>query len=427
MLKFKKYHIILLFIIILFSAKNIFAQKNILQETVFKDNIYTLMIHPEDAPLSYPIINLNGNDKIKLSFDDLDSHKKLKDYQYTIIHCNSDWTNSELFFSDYIDGFEENDITEYDQSFNTFCDYIHYKTVFPNDDLKFLLSGNYIVRVYEDYNTDDVVLQARFVVVEQQIAINSWVKTPTRANLKFTSQEIDFSLFTQNANISNPMRDINVTVTQNNRWDNAIYNLKPRFIKNNELSFDYDFENVFLGGNEFRYFDAKDVKFAAERTQNIEYKAPFYHFYLILDEILNYQKYSYNADLNGKRFIKNDRGFNDENESDYLWVHFRLKSEFEYPNDVYIFGGLTNWNCTEKAKMTFNKDKHQYECAMFLKQGYYNYQFAILDKNTGKINTTDLEGSHFDTENDYIIYVYLRDQSLNCDRLIGVNINKNEK
>ncbi len=413
----KKLH--LFFIMFLINIQ-VFAQEEVLQEAVFKDNIYTLMLHPENAPLSYPIINLNGNEKLKLSFDDLEKDKKIKDYQYTIIHCNADWTMSDLFYNDYIDGFEENDIIEYDQSFNTFCDYIHYKTIFPNDDLEFLVSGNYIVKVYEDYDIDDVVLQARFVVVEQQIAITSIMKTATRADLKFTSQEIDFSLFTQNSNISNPLRDINVTITQNNRWDNAIYNLRPRFIKNNELSFDYDFENVFLGGNEFRYFDAKDMKFAAERTQNIEYKAPFYHFYLINDEILNYRKYTYNADLNGKIFIKNDRGFNSENESDYLWVHFTLKSEFEYPNDVYIFGGLTNWACTEKAKMFFNEDKQQYECELFVKQGYYNYQFAILNSNSGEITTTELEGSHFDTENDYIIYVYLRDQSLNYDKLIGV-------
>ncbi len=420
---YNKYSIITILFIFSLNINVVFSQYEVLQDSVYKDNIYTLMLHPAGSPLSYPIINLKSNEVIKLSFDDLNIDNEITDYQYTIIHCNSDWTQSDLFFYDYIDGFIENDIEEYDQSFNTFCNYIHFSTTFPNNDLEFLTTGNYIVRVYKGYDIDNIVLQARFVIVDQQIDIEAYVKTPTKTHLKTTSQEVDFSLLTKNFNISNPLRDIKVTITQNNRWDNAIYDLKPRFIQNNKLSFDYDLENVFFGGNEFRHFDAKDVRFAAERTLYIDYEAPYYHFYLVPDEIISQRIYTFNHDINGKRFIKNDRGFDSQNESDYIWVHFTLKSEFQFPTgDIYVFGGLTNWACTEKAKMVYNKEKQQYEGKMFLKQGYYNYQYAILDSYTNEIQTIKLENSYFATENDYIIYIYYREQNLYYDKIIGYKI-----
>lgn len=410
--------------IVIISFQVGFAQKEVMQQLVFKEYIHTLQIHLKNSPLSYPIINLGSNKKIELSFDDLESDQKIKDYQYTIVHCNADWTPSDLFFTDYIDGFEENYIEDYAQSFNTFCDFVHYKTVFPNDDLKFLISGNYIIKIYEDYDEEDLVLQARFVVVEQEITIDALLKTPTRANLKLTSQEIDFSLYSDNFQITNPLRDVSVTITQNNRWDNAIFGLKPRFIKGSELSFDYDFENVFLGGNEFRYFDTKDVKFAADRTDSIDFKRPYYHFYLIEDEVNERKKYVFNQDLNGKRFIKNDRAFEQQTESDYVWVHFALNTGYSFSTDkkIYVFGAFSNWQMEEKNKMAYNNEKKRYEASIFLKQGYYNYQYVAVNQNDPqkKAQTRQTEGSHFETENDYIIYVYFRDQSLNYDKLIGV-------
>ena len=413
--------ILILFIIVL--QTNAFSQYKIYKDSIYKNNIKTVLLHPENSPLSYPIINLSSNEILKLSFDDLNHDSKTQDYQYTIIHCDANWQESDLYFDDYIDGFYENYINDYQQSFNTQCDYVHYEILFPSDDITFLMSGNYIVKVYKDYEQDSIIFTHGFSVVEQKVEITAKAKPPTRGIFRETSHEIDFAIKTQNYEIKNPMQYLKVVVTQNNRRDNAICNLKPRFLNVNEISYDYDFENVMSAGNEFRYFDAKNVKFAADRTSKIEYHAPFNHFYLIDDEFNKQNSYSFHQDLNGKRFIKNDKGFESELEADYVYIHFTLKSEYENPEGgIYVSGAFTNWNCKPENKMTYNKAKKQYEAEILVKQGYYNYQYILLPNNSTKPNVTAVSGSYFNTENDYVIYVYYTDQNLQYDRLISIKI-----
>ena len=100
---------------------------------IYKDNIKTAILHKEGWQLSSPVIELNSNEKIKLSFDDLDADSK--NYYYTIIHCNANWEPSDIRDSEYIEGFIENQITDYKFSFNTMQNYTHYNLIIPNEDL----------------------------------------------------------------------------------------------------------------------------------------------------------------------------------------------------------------------------------------------------------------------------------------------------
>lgn len=389
----------------------------------YTDSIKTIQLHKKGWELGYPIMNIESNDKMQLSFDDLDQLEDTKTYTYTFIHCNANWKPSTLMPNEYIEGFTENEITNYEFSFNTSFDYTHYSLIFPNENVKLTKTGNYIIFVYRNYDKSKPVLTRRFCVAKQKIGIEPVIKKATVFDKSKYCQEIDFTLNTKGLNINDPMGEIKVVLTMNNRWDNAITDLKPLFIKDNEIIYDYDTKNVFYAGSEYRNFDIKSVRYQSQYINNIEYKAPFYHVQLVKNEKRRFKIYFSDKDLNGKYYIEVQEGEDKNTEADYVYVYFRLA----YPEplvtaNLYVFGALSDWQFNKKNQLRYNYEKKEYQLRMLLKQGYYNYIYAYVEDGSTVADNQFIEGSHFETENDYVIYVYYRDMSSRYDKLYGFEI-----
>ncbi|MFI5218266.1 MAG: DUF5103 domain-containing protein [Bacteroidia bacterium] len=385
---------------------------------IYNNNIKTVVLERSDAPLTDPVIEKNTTDRLILTFDDLGSD--LKNYSYTFIHCNSDWTPSNIITSQYLPGFFDDRILDYDYSFNTKQTYTHYSLVFPNQNLNPVLSGNYILKVFETDYPDSVIITRRWMIFEDKVQIDARVKRATIIADRYTKQEIDFSIFHPLLEIQNPFNDIKVVLTQNGRWDNAITNLKPLYLKDKLLDYNYDEENVFNGGNEFRTFDIRPLKFQTQYIKGIIEDSTGYHVY-VADELSRaFLVYAIWDDINGKflNVIYEDR--ESDTEADYATVHFKLKMpDPVYKGTPYIFGGLTDWRILKEAKLKYNYDNLSYETSLYLKQGYYNYEYVVLNDGTSDIDETLIEGNHFETENDYAIFVYHRPIGGRYDQLVG--------
>ncbi|MEC8853476.1 MAG: DUF5103 domain-containing protein, partial [Bacteroidota bacterium] len=254
----------------------------------FNKQIKTVLCHKIEEELSLPIINLNSEDKLLVSFDDLDAD--IKDYYYTIIHCNSDWTASDLMTSEYISGFTDEPITNYEFSFNTIQKYTHYQFEFPTIDIKPILSGNYVFKIYEEGGK--TMAYKRFMVLDTKLNIEANVRRATLAEDRNTKHEIDFTIKHPNLVVADPFADIKVHIKQNNREDNAITNLTPLFVKNDELIYDYDDDNTFWGNNEFRHFDFKSLRYQSERIKSIDFDSTNNHVYLFNDIKRSFDRYS---------------------------------------------------------------------------------------------------------------------------------------
>lgn len=389
---------------------------------IYKEGITTVMAHRDGWELSYPIIYLeNTNDKIRFSFDKIGTTSG--NYQYTIIHCDAEWQPSDLMFSEYAEGFEENELRDYKTSLNTLYDYLHYSFTIPNDDIKPIISGNYLLKIYQDYDIEDVVLTRRFCIVENKVKISANVRRATKVKYMYTHQEVDFEINTEKYSIDDPAENLKISILKNNCSNNAIYNLTPRYIEGDILKYDYEEENIFMAGNEFRHLDLKDKDFQSDRIKNIYYQAPYYHVLAYPDFPKAVNSYTLNPDLNGKFLVKRDRSDNNHIEADYFFVHFTLPMEAPVANgDVYVSGQLTDWRFYQKNKMEYNYEMHAYELSIPLKQGYYNYNYVVLSDTTNLIDDTLIDGSHYQTENDYVIYVYYRPMGENYDKLIGFKI-----
>jgi hypothetical protein len=390
------------------------------QNYVYKDHIRTVEMYREGWKLSPPVINLNSNQKLILSFDDLNAD--VKNYHYTIIHCNAMWEPSELGKPEYIRGFYEDEITDYAFSFNTIAPYTNYMLVYPTGYLQHTRAGNYILKVFTDEEADsNVVLTRRFMVTSQKVSISGKVVPPVNIDRRSTHQQLAFTINTGNYYISDPERDLKVMILQNWRYDNAAYNVPPRQISGNKLEYNFMEQLIFEGGNEFRAFDTKDLRYQSEQVALIDYRHDGHHIYLHPAKRRTFSQFVRDDDLNGRFFIEKTDAASSETEADYAWVHFTLPYPHPMVNgNMYIMGALTGWQFTDEARLNYDYENRLYEATLFLKQGYYNYLYGFLEDGVEAADVSLVEGSHWDTENEYIILVYYREPGTYYDQLIGI-------
>jgi len=415
---------IFLYALTFFISLNLFAQEDYFDslsirynDFIYQSSIHTPQIHKLGNELSYPFIQLNSNDTIMVQFDDFD--EEIQDYYFTVIHCDKNWNPSPLSYNEYVDGFDDVPVKDHSFSFNTLQSYIHYSLTIPNENLHLKISGNYLVLIHKNDRTKPV-LTLRFFVYEPYTQITATAHQATLTEYRKTHQEVDFSIKT-GFPCNNPFAEISVIISQNFRFDNAISDLQPQFVKDDELLYNYEEGNLFEGGSEFRWVDAKSIRFQAERIQAIEFQRPLYHYYMYPDEKRTFKVYFQWQDINGKFLVKNSMGRDSRIESDYVYVHFFLPYEAPLADgNFYVAGNFNRWQYNNHNRMTYNYDKKQYELTLLLKQGFYDYAYAYLTDKSTKADFGFIEGNHYETENDYYIFIYWRNNSFRYDRLVGV-------
>jgi len=407
--------------ILLLCLVTVIIPGSIRSQGIPEGEIKSVKLHREEWNLSYPVISLGSDEKLVLHFDLLGDN--IETYYYTFVHCDKDWNPSTIFESEYLEGFAENQVQDYDMSFNTTVNYIHYSVSFPNEDVSFKLSGNYIIKVYPFGRPGEAVITERFMVSEDDAVINARSMRSQLTGYYLTGQQIDFSVDHSALQVQDPYNTIYSTVLQNGRWDNARMNLKPDFTGNNKLDYSgLSSVNIFPGGNEYRYFDIRSLRYQTEFIRKTEKINTYYHVLLREADNRVARGYFYHRDFNGKYYIAHQEGIDPDVDADYAYVHFTLPSAFPVNGDVFVFGELTGMAFNESNRMKYNSNENIYECMLLLKQGWYNYMFAVRDDSDRDPVFSEFEGNYYETENDYIILSYYRDRNGRYDRLIGHHI-----
>lgn len=281
---------------------NLSAQNSqVFSDEVFADYIRSVKFHVEGIPLSAPLIDLNSNTRLVLTFDDLQGDGK--DYKYSIHHCNADWTPSNLAEMEYLVSFQEEYINDYEFSFNTRTNFTNYLLALPNRDIGWTKSGNYILKVFDVTDDRFLVFTRRFMVVETGFKVMGRVINPRDVSLTQTHQEIDFFVGHKGIDIRNPQTEVYASVLQNGRWDNAIIGLPPRFSRGEELNFDYQNRVVFPAGKEFRFLDIRTLNSKAEKIERIDRLVTHFEVRVRPEPDRETAPYLFEQDINGK-FVK---------------------------------------------------------------------------------------------------------------------------
>ena len=408
----------LLFLLFLINSVVALAQWDnlVYDDTIYQEDIHSIQFHINGLVLTQPIIELNSRATLRLGFDDLGEN--INTYYYTIRHCDSDWTPSELTTLEYINGFEEEEIRDPEFSFNTLTEYTHYELQIPNRNMSWTKSGNYVLVVYDE--DKNLVLTRRFLVVEPLVKIAHQMTRPVVMKKFRTHQEFDFRVSFEGLQVKEPKRELKATILQNGRWDTAIKDVPPYFLYDGEVVFDYQDKIVFPAGREYRFIDLRTFQYKAEGVLSIEEFQDIYEVTLYTDAVRNNESYSFLRDANGHFTIENLHRNNNDLESDYAMVLFSLKKSVQYKDaDVYLYGKMTDWKIQDAYKMNYNEESGYYLADVLLKQGYYNYAFALVSKKDKSVSFDLTEGNWHETENNYTILVYYRSFGDRYDRLVG--------
>lgn len=393
-----------------------FAQSSLAQRhEIISGRIASLQVVAGDDWLSPPVITLRGNTPINIDFDDL-THEYHR-YVYKVEHCEADWTTSEdLFVSDFIDGFNDGRALEdLEESLNTNVLYTHYHLQIPNAECRLKMSGNYRVTIYDENNDNEEMLKVYFMVVEPKMGISMKVLTNTDIDINGAHHQLDVDLDFGGSLVTNHERQIKTVIMQNGRWDNAVLNPKPQYVRSDGLRWDHNKDLIFPAGNEYRKFEMLDMNHTTMGMEMLDWDGDSYHAYIWLDEPRN--SYVYDEDANGSFIIRNTDYTEINRTCDYLLTHFRLKSP-RLDGDIYLNGTWTNDMFSEQYQMEYNEDEQIYEGIVSLKQGYYSYQYVWL-KPDGTTAPVPSEGSFYQTENKYQMFVYYRGVGERTDRLVG--------
>jgi hypothetical protein len=371
------------------------------EEKIHKESLRSVGFGRSGLPFAFPLIRLGSDETLRLSFDDLEDEAQT--FEYTVVHCDADWQPSDISPYDFIDGFDEDYIRSYEFSNQTLMPYVHYELGLPNENMRFKISGNYLLLVYDE--DEQLVLTRRFLIVENKWQIEALVARATASDQYSTHQDVRFTMLNAAKAIRNPMRELRATVLQNFRWDTGIYGITPLNITEKNISFNYLGKAVFPAGNEFRFVDlmsassrsGKVLEMYRDSDNTIEVELAEDKPRRGMQELISYDKEGRFQTVNHL-------------EADYMNVHFFLQKEFPFEGaSVYLFGQFTDWKINDRYKMRYNYEAQRYEGAVLLKQGFYNYNYALVpDKGDRKPSWDDTEGNWYETTNNYSVIVYYR-------------------
>jgi hypothetical protein len=360
-----------------------------------------------------PVIQLG--ESLNLDFDDIIGDEA--NYYYTIEHFNFDWSPSKLLKTEYLNGFDDVRISNYNNSYNTLQGYTHYNLRIPNKDTQSLkVSGNYMLKVFNENN--ELVFSRKFMVYRPITQVKVAIKRSRDLKYINTRQVVNFSINSPELLIRNPEATVNVLITKNNNLKSAISNIKPQYIIGNELIYKYDTKTSFQAGNEYLQLDSKDIRSTTIDIGRVELNELYSHF-LFVDHTRDTEPYSYNPDINGQFVIRTMQGENSSIEAEYVWTYFKLQNyEPLDGGELYLFGAFNNFELDDSTLMKYNKESGLYENTLLLKQGYYNYKYVLLNKD-GSLDEGFIGGNFDVTENEYQVLVYFRDLGARFDQIIG--------
>lgn len=413
-----------LFFIFCLLASFTHAQKVnvLLEDHIYNENIATVLLYPSineaENPkrlISPPVIPISSALPLVLEFDDMTAN--FASYRAKIIHCNADWTKSNLNDIEFTYEYNEYPIRENSQSFSTKVPYFHYRFEVP----RLKLSGNYVLVVYSDSDRAPV-LSKRFMVYQQQVAIEAQARFSQGITEQYTDQQIDFKIDYKGIPLNAPQTDLKVVIRKNFRWDQSKTGFKPTNVRPFDSILEYTFfnlENTFHGGNEFRYFDSRTLSARGFGIAELERTGDYTKLILFPDKPRAETPYLQFDDLNGQYVVDQRESGRGSVEADYTPVVFTLRTEEEPDATFYVNGAFNLWQLNDRNKMIFNPDLNAYQAEIMIKQGIVNYNYSTVKGPNGKPDESTIEGDYGATENDYDILVYYRPQAGRSDLLVG--------
>lgn len=422
---------LILFLILLAAACSAYPRGKVM-ETVITDPMFrTLTVTKNGNLMADPVLTMGTADRLVFSFDEISDDRRY--LRCRLLHCNADWEPSSLVESEYVDSFNFDQIEDFGFSQNAYIHYVNYRyELGPESQLAPLVSGNYVWQVYDEDDPDKVLLQARFRVSEDIYRVSGRADGRTDRGFNTEWQQLKVALDRMTDEDMNPYTDIMLEIVQNGRPDTSRFILHPQRLESGRSIYEYFNELIFPAGNEYRRFETVRTDYPGMRIETTGFEEPMYHAWIMTDEERAGRSYTYDSTQRGRYKLDEYNATDPDLGADYVMTHFTLDYPRIMDGDIFVEGDLALRGYTDVNKMKFDPETNLYTLEMPLKQGSYNYQYVVrrkaeLDEGNnigGNISgvaadNSLIEGNHYETINEYNLYVYLRRPGSRADRLLG--------
>lgn len=388
--------------------ENIFT---IPQQKPAPQQIQSIALYRKGNIQSAPIIEMNGTGKLILEFDHLGTGSK--QFRVVVSHRNKDWTESSLPPNFYLSGFNETYFSGGLSSFSQRPSYRHYSYEFPNSQLAFKASGNYLLSVY-DYYSNELLFSLPFFVTEDKGSLTTSIESLFARRDDLRAEDQLFSRYRYPDFVEFPQFDLSFIYAQNQFWG------RSRTVENfdtsspEEVHFHLSRNQAFLSNYEFNTLDIRGLEI--DGAQILDVREGTTPPLIVLQRDI--QAFSV-----APRFFPDSRfgiPANDRNAA-YANVQFQLKTVDRLSPDtkIYILGDFNNWNINELNRMRLDEETGLWEGTAFVKEGIYAYKYVVL-KN-GEVDDLSLDQGFLFSAQNYTTFVYFRDPARNYDRLLKVN------
>ena len=389
---------------------------------IFDNNVHSLKVCLASNMYVPPVLMMNSDDRLLVNFDYLDYDVHY--LRYSVTHCNADWQPSQLVESEYVSGFNYADIDDYAPSEATYVHYYNYQFTLPNSDMEFLVSGNYLLSVYEQDDPSKILFQTRFSVCEGKVSVFPQVTSRTDIEYNNRFQQVSFDIRYKPNQIKDPYSEFTCIVSQNSRDDNAVVVNRPTMVGVDHVTYEHNRDLIFAAGNEFRRFETVNAHNINMGVQSIRYYEPMYHAVLMVDEPRNELQYLYDKTQYGRFTIRNAEAFGENAlQADYMITHFSLNTLGKLNGgNVWLYGEFLEGYPASQAMMNYDASSGCYTADLLLKQGAYNYMYLWVPDGTTVGQTSLIEGDHYETVNEYLVKVYDRPTGERYDRFVGYGV-----
>ena len=389
---------------------------------IFDNNVHSLKVCLASNMYVPPVLMMNSDDRLLVNFDYLDYDVHY--LRYSVTHCNADWQPSQLVESEYVSGFNYADIDDYAPSEATYVHYYNYQFTLPNSDMEFLVSGNYLLSVYEQDDPSKILFQTRFSVCEGKVSVFPQVTSRTDIEYNNRFQQVSFDIRYKPNQIKDPYSEFTCIVSQNSRDDNAVVVNRPTMVGVDHVTYEHNRDLIFAAGNEFRRFETVNAHNINMGVQSIRYYEPMYHAVLMVDEPRNELQYLYDKTQYGRFTIRNAEAFGENAlQADYMITHFSLNTLGKLNGgNVWLYGEFLEGYPASQAMMNYDASSGCYTADLLLKQGAYNYMYLWVPDGTTVGQTSLIEGDHYETVNEYLVKVYDRPTGECYDRFVGYGV-----
>jgi hypothetical protein len=379
------------------------------------EQIRTIQLYRGDDERRLPVVALDDETSLTLEFDLMKEQGRPLSIYFE--HADRRWRR-DLTSNQILESFQNDRLLDYRPSRNTDVPYVHYRYRFPNEEIRFRISGNYILRVTERGRRDSVLFEQPFFVTEKQGRLQLEAEALTIPGQQVPSLRPKARYLPPSDIQGDPLGHA-VCFVRNGRLADTRCEDQPLLVRQPELEFELERDRAYAPTTAGFGLDLSTLRPAGRIA---EVKRTTVPLEVLLDpDYARFGEPTVGPNVNGQTIVRSaltgraDPAFS----AQYVETTFAFVplDEQPYNSPLVVAGSFSQMDPDHGTKMTWNAARGRYEGTVLLKQGKYQYFYSTSDPAFAK----QIQETQRRITGTYTAFVYYQDAQYNTDRLLQVN------